>query len=103
MPDKWGDSIPDIPEIPDDLQLTEDSTTRPSFDPRYINKETISELNVDAENVLLKPDSIGMPIGTAGQEQQANPDGFTSSDIVPLLSAIHSELKLISSLLNEMR
>lgn len=103
MPDKWGDSIPDIPEIPDDLQLAEDSTTRPSFDPRYINKDTISELNVDAENVLLKPDSIGMPFDIAGQEQQANADGFTSSDIAPMLSAIYSELKLISSILSEMR
>lgn len=100
MPDKWGDSIPDIPEIPDDLQLADVNPARPSFDERYIDKDTVGQMNVDAEDVIVKMDSIGDPVAD-GQPEDS--DGFAPADISPILSAIYSELKLISSILNEMR
>jgi hypothetical protein len=104
MTDKWSAGVPDIPEIPDNLEIIDAGQVAPSFDPRYTNNDTRDSLNVDAESVFVKADSIGSA-DISASPQPGGPEDLrlSQSDLVPLLSAIHGELRAITSILNEMR
>jgi hypothetical protein len=107
MEGRWSKGIPEIPEIPDDLEL---SPTATSGADRY-GSDSVGSMNIDADTVFIKPDTTSgvgdyakdqssvFPLGTKQPDEQLDP-----KDMVVMLSAIYSELRQISTiLLNEFR
>jgi hypothetical protein len=107
MEGRWSKGIPEIPEIPDDLELSPTSLSGADRS----GSDSVGSMNVDADTVFIKPGATSGGGDSSRDDSSVFPTGLTQPDepfdpaeMTAMLSAIYSELRQISTiLLNEFR